>query len=384
MNTIAGITGKVIQDSRGEDTVSCTLILDDGSTAESSVPQGKSTGSHEAVSLPASKVIEYSFKHISDLLNGKGISDQEYIDEVLCEAAGENKANLGANATLAVSIAVARAQARVAGIPLWKYLRSLSNIDSFETPFPRPFVNLINGGAHTGNIKIFQEYILIPQEGTMRDCLEHADRAWRVVGEEVNKNREVSLGDEGGYALKTEDPIEPLEILSRTVGEYSKFAIDAAATESVYDDDHLTDIYKIIIGRFPVEYLEDPYGEEDFDLFSRLQNTSKVICVGDDLTTTNVSRMERAFNEKSIRGIIIKPNQIGTVTETLSAARLARLYGWHIIVSHRSGETEDTFIADLAYGVGAEGIKIGASVHKERLAKYDRLRVIEREIAILQ
>jgi enolase len=348
------------------------------------VPQGKSTGSHEAVSLPASKVIEYSFKHISDLLNGKGISDQEYIDEVLCEAAGENKANLGANATLAVSIAVARAQARVAGIPLWKYLRSLSNIDSFETPFPRPFVNLINGGAHTGNIKIFQEYILIPQEGTMRDCLEHADRAWRVVGEEVNKNREVSLGDEGGYALKTEDPIEPLEILSRTVGEYSKFAIDAAATESVYDDDHLTDIYKIIIGRFPVEYLEDPYGEEDFDLFSRLQNTSKVICVGDDLTTTNVSRMERAFNEKSIRGIIIKPNQIGTVTETLSAARLARLYGWHIIVSHRSGETEDTFIADLAYGVGAEGIKIGASVHKERLAKYDRLRVIEREIAILQ
>lgn len=382
MGAIRDIAGRVIQNSRGEETLACTLTLDGGVTVESSVPNGKSTGSHEAVSVPAAVALQKLSQVVVPLLVGKDSADQRAVDDALCAAAGEQKQLLGANTTLAVSIAVARAHALETGVPLWKYLRSISGVEIFASRFPRPFVNLINGGAHTGNTKIFQEYMIIPQHNSMKESLTYVDDMRQKLGESIRqKYPEVALGDEGGFALPTEDPTEPLVFLQNITGGESAFAIDAAATESAYTDEDRTSLFTAMVSQFPLVYIEDPYGEEAFGLFARLQNAlPRVVCVGDDLTTTNVDRMEQAFLNKSVTGVILKPNQIGTVTEALSAAAHARQYGWQVIASHRSGETEDTFIADFAYAVGADGIKIGASVQKERWAKYARLEAIESEI----
>lgn len=381
MSAIREISAKIIQDSRGHDTIACTLTLASGISCVASVPVGKSTGSHEAVSVPASVAVQKVAQVLVPLLAGKDTADQEGIDAALCAAAGEQKQLLGGNTTLAVSVAVARAQALETGTPLWKHIRTLSKIDVFPSPFPRPFVNMINGGLHTGNEKIFQEHILVAEKNTLKESLAHADAVREVLGEHIRKKYpDTGLGDEGGFALATEDPIEPLALIRDAAGENALFALDVAATESTYTDEARTEILMRMVSEFPIGYIEDPYGEENFGSFAHLQSTfPNIVCVGDDLTTTNVTRMERAFTEKSISGVIIKPNQIGTVTEALRAVVRAREYGWHVIASHRSGETEDTFIADFAYGVGADGIKIGASVQKERWAKYDRLERIELE-----
>lgn len=381
MSAITDISGRVIQNSRGEETLACTLKLAGDVSVESSVPNGKSTGSHEAVSVPAAVAVQKLSQAVAPLLVGKDSADQRAIDDALCVAAGEQKQLLGANTTLAVSIAVARAHALETDMPLWKYLRSISGVDVFLSRFPRPFVNLINGGAHTGNTKIFQEYMIIPQHNSMKESLTYVDEVRQRLGENIRqKYPNVVLGDEGGFALPTEDPTEPLVFLQNVTSGESAFAIDVAATESAYTDEDRTSLFTAMVSQFPLVYIEDPYGEEAFGLFARLQNaTPGVVCVGDDLTTTNVERMEQAFLNKSVTGVILKPNQIGTVTEALSAAARARQYGWQIIASHRSGETEDTFIADFAYAVGADGIKIGASVQKERWAKYARLGAIESE-----
>ncbi|GMU74327.1 MAG: enolase [Candidatus Campbellbacteria bacterium] len=381
MSALHDITARIIQDSRGQDTVECTVTLASGTTATASVPSGKSTGSHEVVPVPASVSVQKIMQAVAPLLVGRDVADQKAIDELLIGAAGEQKQLLGGNTTLAASVAVARAHALETDTPLWKYLRVISGVSVFPSPFPRPFVNLINGGAHTGNTNIFQEYILVPQNATMKDSLAHADEVRKKLGDIVKqKYPDVTLGDEGGFALKTDDPIEPFTLLREAAGEGAAFALDAAATESTYDDEARTEIFKTMIAQFPLAYIEDPFGEEHFGLFARFQNSAPgVVCVGDDLTTTNTARMEKAFAEKSITGVILKPNQIGTVSEALAAAAKAREYGWRIIASHRSGETEDAFIADFAYGVGADGIKIGTSVQKERWAKYDRLGAIALE-----
>jgi enolase len=382
MSVIEDIVSRTVQDSRGQDTVSCTVVLAGGVEAEASVPQGKSTGSHEAVSLPADIAVQKISQVILPLLRGKDVADQKSIDEVLIVAAGDQKRTLGANATLAVSIAVARAHAHEVGMPLWKYLRSIAGVQTFPSPFPRPFVNLINGGAHTGNAKLFQEYLLVPQHKTMKESLAYADAVRQTLNTLIKeKYPDTQLGDEGGFALQTFDPIEPFALITQASHGDALFALDAAATNSVYPDEQRTEMFKTMTEQFPLMYIEDPYGEDAFDIFARLQGSIRgLVVVGDDLTTTNVVRMEKAFAEKSILGIIIKPNQIGTVTEACAAAARARDFGWQVLCSHRSGETEDTFIADFAYGVGADGIKIGTSVQKERWAKYDRLQNIELEI----
>lgn len=384
MGTITDIAGRVIQNSRGEETLACTLTLGSGVSVESSVPNGKSTGSHEAVSIPAATAIQKLSQVVSPLLVGKDSADQGSIDGALCAVAGEQKQLLGANTALAVSIAVARAHALETDVPLWKYLRSISGVEIFPSRFPRPFVNLINGGAHTGNTKIFQEYMIVPQHNSAKESLAYVDGVRQRLGESIRqKYPDVALGDEGGFALPTGDPMEPLVFLQSVTSGESVFAIDVAATESAYTDEDRTSLFTSMVSQFPLVYIEDPYGEEGFGLFARLQGAMPgVVCVGDDLTTTNTDRMERAFLNKSITGVILKPNQIGTVTEALAAAARARHYGWQIIASHRSGETEDSFIADFAYAVGADGIKIGASVQKERWAKYARLEAIESETNI--
>ena len=382
MSRISTITGNAIKDSRGEDTISCTVTLESGVSAHASVPRGKSTGSHEAQSVPVDTAIENIERVVAPQIIGMESGDQKKLDSLLCVMGGGQKKGIGGNTTLVVSIAVARAHAEELNIPLWKYLREISNIQQFPSPFPRPFVNVINGGAHTGNTKLFQEYIVVPQEGSIDACLSSAERILDAVGVEIQTlYPNTPRGDEGGYALQTSDPLEPFVLLQKHSGEKTIFALDAASTESVYADEELTAFFVEIAKKFPLRFLEDPYGEESFSLFSKLQEMlPEVVIVGDDLTTTNVTRIAKAHLEKSITGVIIKPNQIGTVSEAMEAVKSAREYGWSVIASHRSGETDDTFIADFAYGVGTDGIKIGAPVQPERKVKYDRLRAIEKEL----
>lgn len=381
MSRILSITGGVVSDSRGEDTVSCTIALESGVTVSASVPRGKSTGSHEAVSVAAGVAVENIRTVVAPRLIGLESGNQKNIDELLCVLGGDQKQEIGGNATLAVSVALARAHAQEIGLPLWRYLRDISRIETFPSPFPRPFVNVINGGAHTGNTRLFQEYIIVPQEQTEDACLSFAEHMLEELGKRVESDYPgTPRGDEGGFALQTKNPMEPFELMHK-IGGGGVFALDAAATDSSYSDEERTDIFTKMSALFPLRFLEDPYGEESFSLFSTLTRTlPHIVIVGDDLTTTNVARITRAHEEESITGVIIKPNQIGTVTEALEAARNARGYGWSLIASHRSGETEDVFIADFAYAVGADGIKIGAPVQPERKVKYDRLRVIEKEI----
>jgi enolase len=308
--------------------------------------------------------------------------DQKEIDDALCLLGGDRKATIGGNTALAVSSTVARAHAAEAGIPLWRYLREMSHIESFPSPYPRPFVNLLNGAAHTGNAKLFQEYTIVPESASLHDALAVVERV-RAALETLMEKRfpHTPLGDEGGWALSGTDPLEPFALLQEAAdGQPCVFALDAAATESAYTDDERTRLYTDMARKFPLRFLEDPYGEEAFGLFAQLaQQLPDVTLIGDDLTTTNPLRIAQAHEDRSIRGVIIKPNQIGTVSEALGAARAARGYGWSVIASHRSGETTDSFIADFAYSIGADGIKVGVSTQKERAAKYDRLRVIETE-----
>lgn len=380
MSRISNIRADVMQDSRGEDTISCTVTLESGVEVSASVPQGKSTGSHEAISVSAHTAVAH-IQALTPQLIGRESGTQKDIDALLCERAGEQKKELGGNTTLVISIAVARAHAQEIGIPLWRYLREQAHIETFPSPFPRPFVNIINGGAHTGNTRLFQEYIVVPQEDSIDACLSLAEQILDTIGKKIDTLYPgTPRGDEGGYALQTRDPLEPFSLI-HAVGGNVVFALDAAATESAYSDDERTRLFGEIQSAFPLRFLEDPYGEESFTLFAQLQKTfPQVVIVGDDLTTTNSIRIKRAHEEKSITGVIIKPNQIGTVSESLEAVRNARGNGWTVIASHRSGETGDAFIADFAYGVGADGIKIGAPVQHERKAKYDRLRAIGREI----
>ncbi|MCR4274840.1 MAG: hypothetical protein NUW02_02205 [Candidatus Campbellbacteria bacterium] len=382
MSRISTIVGTTVKDSRGEETVLCTVTLASGSTASASVPRGKSVGSHEAVSVPAEIAVSVIKTQIFPRLIGLDSGNQKEIDTILCELGGEQKKEIGGNTTLVVSIAVARAHAQEIGIPLWRYLRDSSHIDTFPSLFPRPFVNVINGGAHTGNTKLFQEYIVVPQEDSVDACLSSAEHILKEVGKEIQTlYPETPRGDEGGYALQTQNPLEPFLLLQKHSGDNVFFALDAAATDSIYTDEERTTLFVEMSNTFPLRFLEDPYGEESFSLFSTLQEMlPNVVVVGDDLTTTNITRIARAHAERSITGVIIKPNQIGTVSEALEAVRTARGYGWTVVASHRSGETDDTFIADFAYGVGADGIKIGAPVQPERKVKYDRLRAIEKEL----
>lgn len=382
MSRISTITGNVLKDSRGEDTISCVVTLESGMSAHASVPRGKSTGSHEAESVLADIAMENIRRVVAPQVIGVESGDQKKLDSLLCVMGGGQKKGIGGNTTLVVSIAVARAHAQERGVPLWKYLREISNIQQFPSPFPRPFVNVINGGAHTGNTKLFQEYIVVPQEDSMDECLSSAERILEIVGIEIQTlYPNTPRGDEGGYALQTTDPLEPFVLLQKHSGDKVIFALDAASTGSMYADEELTAFFVEMTEKFPLRFLEDPFGEESFSLFSKLQEMlPQVVIVGDDLTTTNVTRIAKAYTEKSITGVIIKPNQIGTVSEAIEAVKSAREYGWSIIASHRSGETGDTFIADFAYGVGADGIKIGAPVQPERRVKYDRLRAIEKEL----
>ena len=388
MGKISKISGRKINDSRGEETLEVELELENGSKTRASVPQGKSKGNFEAIYVLPGLAIENIENFILPALKGLDPTEQSKIDQTLIGLDGtENKSRLGANAILAVSIVCARAAAKEKEIELWQNIRTLADFGNNPAGRPRLFANVINGGLHAQNNLDFQEYLIISKSGDFEKSMQMI----MAISEELKNlivkktgNSEVKIGDEGGWAPDFSNNIEPFEFIKEAVVNLGlensfDFGLDAAASNVKIEPESLTEIYSDLRARFSLYYLEDPFGENDFRNFGEICRKfgDETIITGDDLTTTNLTRMENAHRQNCITGVIIKPNQIGTLSETLAAIKAARQWGWRVIVSHRSGETEDDFISDLAFAVGADGIKIGLPVQKERLTKYQRLLKIE-------
>jgi len=393
---VSSLSTHPILDSRGQWTVEVTLTLQNGVRATASVPQGKSTGATEARALPAATAVKNVNTIVATRIIHKDFLDQAALDEFLVRLDGtKTKSRLGANAILAISIAFLRATASTKKVPLWKHIREVYGIwvDPTTTALhPRLFMNVVNGGLHAGNNLHFQEYLIIPKARTFKESVDIGTAVYHALGAALVKAKgrgAANLGDEGGFAPNFKSDLEPFQML-RAVAKKLKvdkkidFGIDAAATDiKGLSRLQLGNMYKKLIREYSPIYIEDPYSENDFKNFAAItgannvKNKSKLWIAGDDLTTTNTDRMEMAQARKSVNAIIIKPNQIGTITETLNAVRLARQYKWSVVVSHRSGETNDDFIADLAYGVAADGFKLGAPARGERIAKYNRLLEIE-------
>ncbi len=388
MASIQSITARKILNSRGEWTVEVNLVCEDFGVI-ASVPEGKSKGKFEALSIDAEEAVKIINKKISPALKSFNPEDQNGVDNALIELDGTpNKSVFGANSMLAVSIAAARAAARAKNVPLWKYIGGMGKRISKA---PDLFMNVINGGLHAGNSLDFQEYIIIPKAETIIQNIELGTRVYLELGKELldqfGKGATL-VGDEGGYAPNFENNLQPFETINTVLakldlGDKFNFGLDAAASNVKKSANDLNREYESLLTNYNLKYLEDPFDENDFDSFAGFlaNHGSKCLIAGDDLTVTNAEKMTSARDKKSVNAVIIKPNQIGTITEALYAVAKAQEFGWKIVVSHRSGETNDDFIADFAYGVGADGFKLGAPVRGERTAKYNRLIAIEKEAA---
>ncbi len=388
---ISSLSARQILDSRGQWTIEASLTLQNGIRATASVPQGKSTGATEAHALPAAQAVKNINTTIATRIIHKDFLDQAAVDEFLVRLDGTpTKSRLGANAILGISIAFLRATARTKKLPLWKHIRDVYGIwvDPTATALhPRLFMNVVNGGLHAGNNLHFQEYLIIPKARTFRESIDIGTAIYHALGAALVKAKgrgAANLGDEGGFAPNFKNDLEPFHLLRAAAKKLKldkkiDFGIDAAATDiKGLSRQQLNNTYKKLIKEYSPLYIEDPFPENDFKNFAAFTAMNKKLWIaGDDLTTTNTDRVEIAQAKKSVNAIIIKPNQIGTVTETLNAVRLARAFKWAVVVSHRSGETNDDFIADLAYGVAADGFKLGAPARGERIAKYNRLMEIE-------
>ena len=386
------IEAKAIPDTRGRATVETTLFAGPFS-ALASVPSGKSTGAHEAHELRdadggVSQAAENVTGEIANALAAQDFVSADELDAFLVELDGTNdKSRLGANALLSVSIAATRLFAQEESVPLWKAIATRAGT---APSAPRLYVNVMNGGVHADFKLPFQEYILVV-EGNTSAALPIAREAFAKLGEWLGN---VPMGDEGGYAPTFDTLEQPFELLAELVKEFpsTSIAIDAAASELFHDGhyellgksysaEELTTIYDSVAEKYPLHSIEDPFDEESANDFTRLTATlgEKILIVGDDLTVTNPARINDAIVRKEINAVLIKPNQIGTVREAIAAVQATYGAGWKAVASHRSGETDDTFIADFAYGVGAHGIKAGGLGQKERLEKYERLLAIEQE-----
>lgn len=397
---IESLTARSILDSRAEWTVEATIELANGARATASVPEGKSTGAAEARALPAVVAVRNINTRIAAAVRGGGraaraeFKSQQAFDDFLIKLDGTaDKRRLGANAILACSIAFARASAMARDVPLWQYIREAYGMpvaSSRSVTHPRLFMNLINGGLHGGSNLDIQEYVIIPRTRTFAESVEIGVQIYNELKMTIERRlgkQATNLGDEGGFAPNFRDNLEPLTML-RAVTKKLKlskvvdFGMDAAATDIAKERfGAMPALYAKLVHADDFIYLEDPFPENDFGAFAKFTakyDAGKWI-TGDDLTTTNVRRMERAHAEGSVNAVIIKPNQIGSVSEALDAVCAARRYGWGVVASHRSGETNDDFIADFAYGVGADGLKLGAPARGERTAKYNRLLLVERE-----
>ena len=411
MTAIEDIQAREILDSRGNPTVEVDIILEDGGFGRAAVPSGASTGAFEAVELRDGEKERYNGKgvmqavdavnfEIFDALIGADAMDQAGLDQTMIELDGtENKARLGANALLGVSMAAARAAADSVGMPLWRYLGGVH-----AHLLPTPMMNIMNGGAHANNALDVQEFMVMPVGAPdFREGLRMGAEIFHALKSLLSKaGYSTAVGDEGGFAPAINSSDEALDFISRSVetagyklGEDAVIALDAAATELFSDGKYhlagegrsltsaeMVDMWAGLVGNYPIVSLEDPMDEEDWDGFAALTARvgDKVQIVGDDLFVTNPVRLARGIEAGSANAILVKVNQIGTLSETLQAVEMAQKAGFGVVISHRSGETEDSFIADLSVATNAGQIKTGSLSRSDRLAKYNQLLRIDEEL----
>ncbi len=411
MSQIIDIHARQILDSRGNPTVEVDVILEDGSVGRAAVPSGASTGAYEAVERRDGDSGQYNGKgvmgavnavntEIFDALSGADALDQKQIDADLITLDGtDNKARLGANAILGVSLASARAAAMSCELPLWRYLGGVH-----AHQLPTPMMNILNGGAHADNALDVQEFMVMPVgAGSFTDGLRMGAEIFHALKSGLSKKGlSVAVGDEGGFAPAINSTKEAADAVAEAVEEagYSLgddivIALDAAATEFYQDgkyhlagegralsSDAMVEMWRTLCDDYPIISLEDPLSEDDWGGFTALTAAigDKVQIVGDDLYVTNPVRLQRGIAEKAGNAILIKVNQIGTLSETMDAIYQAKQAGFGVIISHRSGETEDSFIADLSVATNAGQIKTGSLSRSDRLAKYNQLLRIEEEL----
>ena len=412
MEKIEVIIGREILDSRGNPTVEVEVELSDGSVGRAAVPSGASTGKYEAVELRdknkkrylgkgAEKAVQNVNRVIGPALAGMEATDQRLVDKTLIDLDGtRNKGKLGANAILGVSLAVARAAASALFMPLYRYIGGTNGCR-----LPMPMMNILNGGLHAGNNVDLQEFMIMPIGGkTFREALRIGVEVFHGLASVLKKRGlSTAVGDEGGFAPDLKSNEEAVEMLLAGIekagyspGKDVVLALDAAASsfyqdskyvffksdQSKHSSEEMVAFYADWVNRFPIHSIEDGLDENDWKGWRKLNDAlgSRVQLVGDDLFVTNTARISRGIKEGSANAVLIKLNQIGTLTETLDAIQMAHRAGWNAVISHRSGETEDTFIADLAVATGTGQIKTGSLCRSERTCKYNQLLRIEEEL----
>jgi enolase len=407
MSEIKRIKAREILDSRGNPTVEVDLFTRSG-LSRASVPSGASTGKHEALELRDGgkrylgkgvlKAVSNVNRTIAEKLVGRDCTKQKEIDELMIELDGtSNKSRLGANAILAVSMAVCKAGASESNLPLYAYVCDM--VDSKRLTLPVPQMNVINGGLHAGIENDVQEHLIIPYGAeSFSDALRMCSETYHTLKKKLKErfgNSAIHVGDEGGFVPPMKSVDERLEFMSEAIEELGytqEFAlgIDAAASEFYHDGKYrisekeysvaeLSDFYGELCERFKLVSIEDGFSEDDWNAWNLLESKlgQKIQIVGDDLLVTNVTRIKKAMKMKACNALLLKLNQIGTVSEALDAFRLARKAGWNVIVSHRSGSTEETFFADLVVGLNAGQFKYGAPARSERTCNYNQLLRIE-------
>ena len=390
MAKIKKIKGRQVFDSRGNPTVEAEVFLKDGHFASAIVPSGASTGTYEAFELrdknnknylgkSVLKAVENINGPIKKALNNIDINDQKKIDKTLLDLDGtEQKKKLGANAILAVSIASCKLAAIENNTPLYKYL---GNSKSYQLPIP--LLNIINGGVHAKNNLDIQEFMIRPEK--VKSFSEAIRRSFLVIQNLKGMVNNTNVGDEGGFAPNLTNNEEAIELIIKAIeksgfkpGEEVSICLDVAANE--LNEKKTIDYYYELTKKYPIKSIEDPFTEDDWKSWKKITKETNIQIVGDDLFATNISRLQKGIKEKAANAILIKPNQIGTVTETLEVIKFAQKNKFKTIVSHRSGDSEDTFIADLAVGTKSNQIKTGSLSRSERVAKYNRLLRIEEEL----
>ncbi|MGL2343440.1 phosphopyruvate hydratase [Helicobacter pylori] len=412
MLTIKDIHALEVMDSRGNPTIQASVILSDNTKASAIVPSGASTGKREVLELRDNDKTRFLGKGvlracenvnsvIKHHLIGLEAINQAFVDERLRALDGTpNYANLGANAVLGVSMALARASAKALNLPLYRYLGGANALT-----LPVPMLNIINGGTHANNSIDFQEYMIMPLGfESFKEALRASAEVYHTLKKLLDgKNQLTSVGDEGGFAPNFNNNVEPLEVISQAIekagyklGEEIALALDVASSElvdenfnyhlkgenKILDSHELVAYYKELVAKYPIVSIEDGLSEDDWEGWAFLSKElgRQIQLVGDDLFVTNASLLQKGIEKNIANAILIKPNQIGTISETLETIRLAKHHAYQCVMSHRSGESEDSFIADFAVALNTGEIKTGSTARSERIAKYNRLLEIEHEL----
>ncbi|WQZ84898.1 phosphopyruvate hydratase [Helicobacter pylori] len=412
MLTIKDIHALEVMDSRGNPTIQASVVLSDNTKASAIVPSGASTGKREALELRDNDKTRFLGKGvlracenvnsvIKHHLIGLEAINQAFVDERLRALDGTpNYANLGANAVLGVSMALARASAKALNLPLYRYLGGANALT-----LPVPMLNIINGGTHANNSIDFQEYMIMPLGfESFKEALRASAEVYHTLKKLLDgKNQLTSVGDEGGFAPNFNNNVEPLEVISQAIekagyklGEEIALALDVASSElvdgnfnyhlksenKILDSHELVAYYKELVAKYPIVSIEDGLSEDDWEGWAFLSKElgHQIQLVGDDLFVTNASILQKGIEKNIANAILIKPNQIGTISETLETIRLAKHHAYQCVMSHRSGESEDSFIADFAVALNTGEIKTGSTARSERIAKYNRLLEIEHEL----